>query len=346
MCEIIRKRRCGAAALLLVALCAAPPAAGGEKSEIPRIGPSALGSMRGMTLTSAADRIFVESAFSHGVDFESVVRDHKGRKERHSVSLSTGMLGFEYELHDKGELLQISLAEDSRVHIACAAKSRAKNRRFEFDQSPGKPLSISFAESGTSRRILADTIWEMLVVEPDLCRRYLMPVLRPLQQGSLLAERAGVVEETLLEFALADRRQLDLLVADLASRKFGTRRSAERKLREIGPAVIPYLQGLDPRQLDAEQKHCIVRIIEAVDTPLPFSPEMTAAELACNRRVWMGMMERPSVHVRRLAAGHLELLLGEPVRFDPAADEATRKAQLDRLKRRFPARSAADQPPQ
>ena len=338
-----RTARIAGIALLLVVMCVAGPAAGREKGKGFLIGHSAQNSMAGLRLEIASERLFVGSSrYPKNVNFESVVRDHKGRTERHALSMSADMPSLEYNLSTSTESLKISMKNGFDIHIAYSRKGDARIRRFEFTQLPERPLSIVVETSRTPRRTRADTIWELLIVESDLCRQYLLPVLKHLRSGRRLVDDGQLVENVLMKFALTDRRQWDRLVTDLASRKFGTRRSAERKLQAIGPSIIPYLQGLDPQQLDAEQKHCVARIVKAVDIQPGFVPEKTAAALVENRRVWLALMSRPSENTRRLAARQLKTLLDEPLDFDPAADDAVRQSQLDRLKQRIVGRSRTD----
>ena len=131
---------------------------------------------------------------------------------------------------------------------------------------------------------------------------------------------------------LPDRRRWDPLVEQLADERFSRREAADRELRSAGPVVLSYLQGLDFNRLDAEQQYRIRRIVRSLsrqtgdDTAEKFAPQLLA-----DPDLWLALLSRQEESARRLAARQLEAILGQPIRFDPAADNATRKTQIERL---------------
>jgi hypothetical protein len=60
-----------------------------------------------------------------------------------------------------------------------------------------------------------------------------------------------------------------------------------------------------------------------------------AAQLIADPDVWLVLLSRPEESTRRLAARQLAAILDQPIRFDPAADAPTRKAQLEQLRARI-----------
>ena len=116
----------------------------------------------------------------------------------------------------------------------------------------------------------------------------------------------------------------------------------------VEAAIAPYLASLDHRQLTAEQRVRVRRIVAAVsrDT-LDDSVEHIVSWLAWDAKAWYLLLSRDDEALRQAAAAQLAGLLDEPLDFDPAADAATRQQQLERLRPLFelpPAAEAADEP--
>jgi len=61
--------------------------------------------------------------------------------------------------------------------------------------------------------------------------------------------------------------------------------------------------------------------------------------------VWLALLARPEEPTRRLAAAHLAKLLGQPISFDPAADAARRKRQIEQLRAQTLARAGIETGP-
>jgi hypothetical protein len=155
-----------------------------------------------------------------------------------------------------------------------------------------------------------------------------------------LAETAAAIETELFQAAsvgrLPDRQRWAALVAQLADERFPRREAADRELRSAGRVVLSYLRGLELSRLDAEQQYRVRRIILSLsrqtgdDTAEGFAPQLSE-----DPDIWLAFLSRQEESTRRLAARQLAAILGEPIRFDPAADTATRKAQIEQLRARI-----------
>ncbi len=122
----------------------------------------------------------------------------------------------------------------------------------------------------------------------------------------------------------------------MASDKFVQRQRAERLLRGYGRAVLPYLQSLDRRKLDAEQKFRIKRIVLASHGGNDDTPGRVATWLVGDAHVWLSLLASEGSERRRLAAAHLSQMLGETIAFDPDADASIRNKQIEKLRNSLP----------
>ena len=57
--------------------------------------------------------------------------------------------------------------------------------------------------------------------------------------------------------------------------------------------------------------------------------QQIASWMIADPEVWLALLARPEEPTRRLAAAQLAKLLGQPISFDPAADAARSKRQID-----------------
>ncbi len=100
--------------------------------------------------------------------------------------------------------------------------------------------------------------------------------------------------------------------------------------------MIGFLRQLDFKQLDAEQRFRVRRILEAFAQQSEIdSPEEIANTLADDPRVWLTFLERPEPHVRQFAFRRLTELLGQPPPLDPAAEPETQKPAREALREKI-----------
>ena len=259
------------------------------------------------------------------------------RTERLSIRANSHL---SYELTDPNERFSLDVTGGSQVRIHRIPKGDSDLVQVQFHQLTGQPVALTVGSGGQQRVIEAASLWHLLIREPETCRKHLVPLLAAINGQWDLAGRVAELEEALLAAAEAgdspDRERWAALVEQLADERFSRREAADRELRESGPAVIPYLQQLEPNRLDAEQHYRIRRIIlSATEAMVDDTPEQLTAWLLADRAIWLAMLSRPEESTRRAAAAQLKALLGSPVAFDPAADAKTRQAQIEQLRRRI-----------
>jgi len=274
----------------------------------------------------------------------SVERDTSsdlGTSRREKLIVSTNAdqdASIQYNLLTGDEMLTANVVDGRQFTISRRPKG-ASGLAVEFNQPQEGLLTLSVKENGNQRDLKGPTIWHLLIAEPDLCNRCLVPLLEMFRPDWRLGETARRIEAQMLrtagEFHEENLRTWDSLVADLASDRFAERQRAERELRAAGATVIPYLQGLDRRRLDFEQRSRIQHIIDSADNDDEDRAEGVASRLMADRHVWLVLLDRPEESTRRTAAGALSYLSGGPISFDPAATAPVRQRQLEALRKRI-----------
>ncbi len=242
--------------------------------------------------------------------------------------------------------LTLDFDSEGRFHFIRQEKERAASVPVELTQTPDKSLVLTIGPPEHQQTYRAATLWHLAVIEPEICRSHVYPVLDLLRPQWQIGRKAAQIEATLVKQAVedwpADRQPWADLVKDLGSDQPAKRNAAEHRLRAGGPAALAYLQQLDPADLNAEQQARIRHIQRApprkkveAQPKGDDTPEQAARLLAGDPSIWLALLSRPDAAARRAAAKRLGTLLGGPIEVDPAADPANQKAARDALRARI-----------
>lgn len=310
-----------------------------EHDPVPVLAPSKINAdrLRWMQYKMVAGRVAASSSYP-GTNMTFGPAEVEGRRrERLEIRITPAQIHLRYELTSASERLAISLA-DGQVFSIRRDSSEPKYSLL-FEQSPGQSLRLSLAQADSEAVLLGDSFWHLYLAEPELVRRHLIPLLEILHPSWQLASMGSAIEEALVERAQNHRPNASQLwgkwVDELASPSFSDRASAERALTSAGQAVLPFLQHLDRSRLDAEQASRVRALVDSLSVDYEDSADRIATWLAGDEAVWLSLLTRGEPLRRRVAAAQLSLVVGTPIDFDPQADEATRKTQIERLRARL-----------
>ena len=173
-----------------------------------------------------------------------------GDSERLTVDITSGLPAMHYELSTKTEELSVDVADGDKLLIRRTKKGDSTVVSLLFQQLPGEALKLTVGDGEAQRTTPADSIWHLLIAEPTLCGKRLVPLLEMLRRDWHLTATGIALEETLFRRANSsfkpDRKQWQQWVDDLGSDKFAVRERAERQLSP--PAVtLPFLESLDQK---------------------------------------------------------------------------------------------------
>lgn len=201
------------------------------------------------------------------------------------------------------------------------------------------PLVLTVDGNGQAHEIEAASFWHLMLAEPELCQKYVVPILRSLRTDWRLDVQAQQIRTTLLEVVrdghLPDACVMNDLVQQLNHPKFSMRQAADHRLREMGQTAFAFLDRLDECSLDVEQRTRVRRIKHSLQTSAPDTPIRVAAWLADDKAAWLSLLESQHEEHRQIAASQLQTLAGRQLAFDPAASSSERRAQILRLRARL-----------
>lgn len=278
---------------------------------------------------------------SRGVNY-STTSGVSERQERLAIRMSGSDPVVNFEMATPEEQIAIDFTAANRLQIRRMPKGDSKRPALDFRQMADEPITLKLGEKDHEKIYQAASLWHLMILEPAVCREQLVPLLKLMQRDWDFIKMGKDTEESLLRIAatgrLPNQQHWAEWVQRLGDNRFSARESADHKLREAGPVIITYLQQLDSSRLDAEQQYRVRRILLTLtDSKGDDSPDQIAAWLSGDSTVWLALLSRDDEKTRRVAAQHLEALLGGPLSFDPEADPATRARQIEQIRTRLAA---------
>jgi hypothetical protein len=230
----------------------------------------------------------------------------------------------------------IDMNSEGRFVLRYSDKDHPLNY-FNFTQVPGQPVSLSLPPADKPRVLQAPTVWHLLIIHSGDCRQQFLPELESLRSDWHVARTVQAAEDELVKMAAvsrkADRKQWEAWVNQLGDPIYMKRDHADRNLREVGPAVLGYLNRLNMNQLDAEQKSRLRGIIRELTTASgEDTPERVASMLVSDPLVWLALLARPEESTRQAAVQQLSVLLNVPINVDPKAQPDSQAKARDELR--------------
>lgn len=313
------------------------------RAQLLELSPQMQGTMRYIQVGMVAGRVTGTAAFQ-GRSFSSNTQSEE-RQENLRIDMQGQAPGVDYQLTTKTFKVSVELSNGNQLKIVRTPIGDGKLKALEFVQPAEGKITIKVGDAAETKTYEADSLWHLMTAEPDLSKNDLEPLLRLLRPGWSLSSITKSIEESLFKQAgnstNFDRRAWGALVAQLASTKYVDREDADRRLRELGQTVVPYLRNLSGSNLDPEQAFRIRVIVRRYQSDeKDDSPETAAGWLAADPEIWYALAVRSPGSRREAIRGQLERILGEPTKLDTDADGEKLKAQLetirgqiDRLKR-------------
>jgi len=271
----------------------------------------------------------------------NVSRPTGAGSEKLQVQATGGKVTLKYEMtrEDYKLLVEIDGAESLRIDLQVPGE---REKSVTLVQPVDGPITLSIDEGGKVSTYKGDSLWFLMLVQPRVAGRWVVPLVRAINEQWDLEQIAGRIEQSLVQIAAEqsppDLQQWSMLVAQLGDPSFSVRQRADWHLRRLGPLVRPYLEHLDWSRLDAEQRFRLRRILVAIGQNADDEqPEQVARSLAGDPATWLALLERSEQPVREQAARWLAALLGGPIQFDPAASAEVRQEQIEQLRTRVAA---------
>ncbi len=270
--------------------------------------------------------------------------DENPRRELFSVTAgSNSPPSIRYELTDNNQWLTVAIRKRNEVVILREPRPGSETIRLEFVQPREGRITVTLGDPERPLTMVSsDSLWHLLLSEPELCRQELLPILGLLRAHWNLMESVDQIENDLFRAAakgdsgsLADVRRL---VKGLKSPQFVDRQRADQQLRAMGVVVLAQFKQLERATLTREQRQRIDRIEKDMAVMKADTPERIVAWMLNDPTVWLSMLSRQDAGKRKAAADWLFEVHPSANKFDPLAEETKRREQIDALRLRISAR--------
>ncbi|HJN12782.1 MAG: hypothetical protein QGG09_12745 [Pirellulaceae bacterium] len=248
-----------------------------------------------------------------------------------------------YELTDSNQWLTVEIVRRNEVIILREPQPGTETVRLEFVQPREGNIRVVVGDpERPTATVSSDSVWHLLLSEPELCRQELMPIFDLLRPQWNLMGSTNQIEDNLFRAAakgdvisLAHVRQL---VNRLKSPKFVDRQHADQQLRALGVVVLSQFKQLERATLTREQRQRIDRIEKDIAVLKADTPERIVAWMLNDQSVWLSMLLRQDAVKRQVAAARLSEVHPAANKFDPLAEETQRRKQIEALRLRISAR--------
>jgi hypothetical protein len=320
--------------LALAVVAAAAPSRPAVAQEI-ALSPNLANNLRYLHVGMASGRVRAVSQFP-GRSLNSST-ESQDRREKLTIDLNGAAPSIDYELSTSGFQVVLNLDDGNTLRIRRIPQGEGKTKYLEFHQPAEGPISVTIGQNPPEKTYTADSLWHLLVAEPDMSRTEVEPLLRLMRPGWPLASEGQAIEQSLFKQVDVernyDRQAWAELVNQLRSENYADRIEADRRLRELGQVVVPYLRNLATARLDAEQAYRIRMIVRRFGAGADEdTPDNAASWLAADPEVWYSLAVRTTGKQRAKVRTQLALILGEPVVFDVDASGDALKAQLGKIR--------------
>jgi len=235
-------------------------------------------------------------------------------------------------------LWSTSLTVRANGYVALYAQTGdvASGTRVRLTQSGGSlRLTVTEGNGGGVQRqtlsVAAQTLQQLQSEQPDIIRRYVAPALRAVTGTHLLKPGPADVYRLFGRIAPPPRaaKALEGILLGLDAPSYAARERASRDLAALGPAGALAVLRRPQAGLSEEA-------INRLSTFLASHTNLAIEDLDAARRdpyVLLDCLSDDDPAVRAAAKDALGAVLGAPVAFDPAADEASRNAALEAVRR-------------
>jgi hypothetical protein len=254
-----------------------------------------------------------------------------------TIDLNRQAPSIDYELTTSSFQVSLQLDDGNSLRIRRVPQGDGKVKYLELHQPAEGPITVTVGQNPPEKSWTADSLWHLVVAEPELVRTELEPLLRLMRPGWPLASEGQAIEQSLYKQVDVernyDRQAWAELVDQLRSSNYADRLEADRRLRELGQVVVPYLRNLAASRLDAEQAYRIRMIVRRYGAGADEdTPDTAASWLAADPDIWVALAPRSVGPQRDKVRAQLSLILGEPVVLDSAAAGDTLQSQLAKIR--------------
>ena len=180
--------------------------------------------------------------------------------------MTTGSLAYIYQRtatkadqpNDPKVEFALDISSEGRFTLRYSDKDQPE-KCFDLTQVPGQPISLSLPRADKPRVLRAPSIWHLLIIDDEDCGKQFLPMLESIRARLARGPHSTARRRRIGENGRPCRKSRTASNGRPGSINWAIRSlhqadRADHNLRDVGPAVLGYLNRLNMSQLDAEQK--------------------------------------------------------------------------------------------
>jgi hypothetical protein len=192
---------------------------------------------------------------------QQVHREHPcGGCESLAITIDRGLISVQYSLCTDDEQLKVEVVRRDQLRIAWTRRTEDGTPTTTlFDQDVNGDVHLTIrSPRAPEQSYWSPSLWHVMLMHPHVCEDHLVGVLERLRPNWHPGEEAAAIRSALFDprrhRAAVSRREVQLMVDQLADKRFHVRRQADRQLRNWGRSALCFLDELDSGRLDCEQR--------------------------------------------------------------------------------------------
>ena len=255
---------------------------------------------------------------------------------RLNVSSRTASVNYKRTTPERVTMVEFDSPNSVTIEMLPGDENSGDFAAVKYTQPTDGAVQLVIDDGRQTRTHRGASFWHLMLLSPTDVQEHLLPVLAMLRPGWPIEETAQEIESSIIEIANSphrpDRKRWEQLIEQLGSPSFQQRRTAERLLREAGPAVVTFLNSLSPDSLDAERRARVDRLLSSLSSSADDTPDRIAMWLIDDPLIWTVVLESEKASNRALAKTELEKILGQAVEFDTEGEPAKRRVQVEAIR--------------
>ncbi len=226
-----------------------------------------------------------QESFRIGAAHERLVLVAGGERVRSiSVSLLRGRPTLQYQDMGGDEDWKIQFKAEQRVELQFASRASSTFKTLNYHQPSEGPIAIevTFGNGLPSQRVEANSLWHLLLNEPEFFYKYVEPVLLRMEPTWEFRHTREKVQQLLREQSSspANSRDIQKVLAKLDSQSAAERSASCRELERLGLSVKIELQTALTQTITCQRRSAIDQLLRGLQP----SGNDTAMRIA----VWLG----------------------------------------------------------
>ncbi|WP_417745400.1 hypothetical protein [Rosistilla oblonga] len=240
------------------------------------------------------------------------------------VTANHGTPSLHYVRHLGQSKVTIDTTQNDCIRIE--AKHQLPTDRTEtllIQQQASGPIEITHGIGEQSRQIQTASFWHLIAEEPELFETAVAPLLSLMFDRYRMDEFADAIDQRLRAQAARSpeitKASVEQAVGQLADPDRRQRLAAQRQLASAGVGILPLLNQIDNKRLDAEQRQLIGKLKQRLTIDRHDTPDRVAAWLATDRGYWLRVSQDWTPQQRGDAHRYLVATCGRGLDVDPSA---------------------------